>query len=119
MNAEALKTDLDSYCAASGQMVNVEKLSLFFCPNTEVEDKAQMCTILDIMTKALNDKYLGLSANVGIDRSECFHFLIDGIIMKISRWKKLLSPGGKEILLKSISSQSRYIHFYDKYFRPD
>ena len=55
------------------------------------------------MTEALNDKYLGLPANVGMDKSDCFQFLIDRIIMKISGWKeKLLSAGGKEILLKSV-----------------
>lgn len=102
-NAEALRAILDSYCAASGQMVSVEKSSIFFSPNTKVEDKVQVCTILNIMTEALTDKYLGLPANVGMDKSDCFQFLIDRIIMKISGWKeKLLSAGGKEILLKSV-----------------
>ena len=55
------------------------------------------------MTEALNDKYLGLPANVGMDKSDCFQFLIDRIITKISGWKKkLLSSRGKEILLKSV-----------------
>ena len=72
MSAEALKSLLDSYCAASGQMVSVEKSSIFFSPNTKVDDKAQICTILNIMTEALNDKYLGLPANVGMDKSDCF-----------------------------------------------
>ena len=102
-NAEALRAVLYSYCVASGQMVSVKKSSIFFSPNTEVEDKVQICTILNIMTEALNDKYLGLPANVGMDKSDCFQFLIDRIIMKISGWKeKLLSAGGKEILLKSV-----------------
>ena len=103
MNAEALKAVLDAYCAASGQMMSVEKSSIFFSPNTKVEDKAHICTILNIMTEALNDKYLGLPSNVGMDKSDCFQFLIDRIVMKISGWKeKLLSAGGKEILLKSV-----------------
>ena len=80
MGAEALRAVLNSYYAVSGQMVSVEKSSIFFSPNTKVEDKAQICTILNIMTKALNDKYLGLPANVGMDKSDCFQFLIDRIL---------------------------------------
>jgi hypothetical protein len=67
-----------------------------------VENKAQICTILNILTEALNDKYLGLPANVGMDKSGCFLVLIDRI-MKNSGWKeKLLSAGGKEKLLKPV-----------------
>ena len=55
------------------------------------------------MTEALNDKYLGLPANVGLDKTDCFQFLIERIVKKISGWKeKLLSAGGKEILLKAV-----------------
>ena len=64
-NAEALKAVLASYHAASGQMVSVEKSSIFFSPNTKVEDKVQICTILNIMTESLDDKYLGLPAKCG------------------------------------------------------
>ena len=62
-----------------------------------------MCTTLDIMTEALNDKYLGLPENVGVDKTDSFRFLIERIVKKISGWKeKLLSAGGKEILLKAV-----------------
>lgn len=55
------------------------------------------------MTESLNDKYLGLPAMVGADQSDCFRHLIDRVIVRISGWKeKLLSTGGKEILVKSI-----------------
>jgi hypothetical protein len=53
MNAEALKSILDSYFTASGQRVSVEKSSIFSSPNTKVEDKEQICTILNILTEAL------------------------------------------------------------------
>ena len=102
-NAEALKAALDLYCKASGQLVSVEKSSIFFSPNTKVEIRAQLCTTLNIMTEALTDKYLGLLVNVGMDKIDCFQFLIERIIKKISGWKeKLLSTGGKEILLKAV-----------------
>ena len=88
MNVEALKSVLNSYCATSGQMVSVEKSSIFFSPNIKLENKVQICTIMNIMTEALNDKYLGLRANVGMDKNDCFQFLIGRIIMKISGWKE-------------------------------
>ena len=102
-NAMALKSALDLYCAVSGQLVSVEKSSILFSPNTKVEIREQMCTILNIMMEALNDKYLGLPANVSVGKTDCFKFLIERIVKKISGWKeKLLSVGGKEILLKAV-----------------
>ena len=70
----------------------------------EVEVKAKVCEALNIMTESLNDKYLGLPALVGADRSDCFKHLVDRITKRIDGWKeKLLSMGGKEILIKSIT----------------
>lgn len=101
-SAKALKSVLDSYCVASGQLV-VLKILAFSSPNMKVEIREQMCTPLNVMTDALNDKYLGLPANVGLDKTDCFQFLVKRIVKKISGWKeKLLSARGKEILLKAI-----------------
>ena len=51
-----------------------------------------MCEILNITKEMLNDKYLGLSALVGADRSDYFWHLIDIVITRINGWKeKLLS----------------------------
>jgi hypothetical protein len=59
------------------------------------------CTILNILTEAITDKYLGLPPIVGVDRSDCFQHLIDQVISKLIGWKeKILSFGGKEVLLK-------------------
>jgi hypothetical protein len=59
---------------------------------------------LDIMTEAFTDKYLGLPAMVGVDRSDSFQFLVDRVCQRINGWKeKILSSGGKEVLLKAIA----------------
>jgi hypothetical protein len=103
-NAGCLKRILDEYCAASGQLVSVDKSSIFFSPNIRVEEREVICNILNILTEALTDKYLGLPSIVGADHSDCFQFLIDRICKRISGWKeKLLSVGGKEVLLKAIA----------------
>jgi hypothetical protein len=110
INAISLKQVLDSYCANSGQMVSVAKSSIYFSPNTDVNVRVAMCDILHIDTEAISDKYLGLPALVGADRSDCFMHFVERILQRISGWKeKLLSIGGKEILIKAVL-QSIPIH---------
>jgi hypothetical protein len=71
-NAEVLKNLLDRYCSNSGQKISDAKSSIFFSPNTDVDVKVEVCETLNIMTESLTDKYLGLPALVGADRSDCF-----------------------------------------------
>ena len=102
-NAESLKRALDDYCASSGQLISVAKSSIFFSPCTEVTIRAEVCTILEIMTEAISDKYLGLPPLVGVDRTDCFQHLIDRACKMLAGWKeKMLSFGGKEILIKAV-----------------
>jgi hypothetical protein len=104
INATSLQQVLDTYCANSGQLVSVSKSSIFFSPNTNVIARVEICETLHIDTEALSDKYLGLPAIVGADRSDCFLHFVERIIEKINGWKeKLLSIGGKEILLKAVA----------------
>jgi hypothetical protein len=103
-NTTALRNVLDLYCASSGQLVSEAKSSVFFSPNTRVEVREEICSKLNIVTESLSDKYLGLPALLGVDRSDSFQYLIDRIIKRINGWnEKLLSMGGKEILLKAIA----------------
>jgi hypothetical protein len=103
-NATSLRNALDMYCANSGQLVSVAKSSIFFSPNTDVQVRAEVCAHLNILVESLTDKYLGLPSLVGIDRSDCFQHLIERICQRINGWnEKLLSIGGKEILLKAIA----------------
>ena len=75
-NANALKKILDDYCAASGQLISEAKSSIYFSPNTKVEDKVTVCQILNIMTESLSDKYLGLPSMIGMDRTDCFRLFL-------------------------------------------
>jgi hypothetical protein len=86
-NATSLQQVLDTYYANSGQLVSLAKSSIYFSPNTNVLVRAEICETLHIDTEALSDKYLGLQAIVGADRSDCFVHL----------WKELFKGlmGGK------------------------
>jgi hypothetical protein len=102
-NATSLNQVLEQYCACSGQMVSEAKCSIFFCPNVDVQVKAEICEELNIFSEAISDKYLGLPFMVGLDKTESFIYLLERIIERIQGWKdKFLSMGGKEIYLKEI-----------------
>jgi len=96
-NANCLTDILNRYCADSGQKISEAKSSIYFSSNIDVNMKVEVCEILNIMTESLSDKYLGLPAMVGADRSDCFRHLIDRVNSRINGWKeKLLSLGGKK-----------------------
>lgn len=103
-NAACLKSILDLYCVASRQLVSVDKSSKVLCPSNKVNMKAEVCSYLNIITEALNDKYLGPPATLGLDKSDCFKYLIDRLILKLTGWKeKYLSSGGKGVLIKYVA----------------
>jgi hypothetical protein len=84
--------------------VSEAKCSIFFSSNVEVEVKAH-CEELNIMTEAISEKYLGLPAMVGLDRTDSFNYLLERIIARLQGWKeRFLSMGGKEILIFTITS---------------
>jgi hypothetical protein len=60
--------------------VSFAKSSIFFSPNTNVLIRAEICQALHIDTEAISDKYLGLPAIVGADRSDCFLHFVERII---------------------------------------
>ena len=102
-NKECLIDILNRYCVNSRQKVSEAKSSIF-SSSTNVDAKVEVCEALNIMTESLGDKYLGLPAMVGTDQSDCFRHLIDRVNSRINGWKeKLLSLGGKKILIKSIA----------------
>jgi hypothetical protein len=86
-NATSLQQVLDTYCANSGQTVSLAKSSIFFSPNTNALTRAGICEALHITT-AISDKYLGLLALVGADRSDSFEHFIEGIIQRINGCKE-------------------------------
>ena len=82
----------------------MDKSSIFFSPSTDVNMKAEVCSRLEIVTEAFNDKYLGLPTTLGLDKADSFQYLIDWLVLRLNGWKeRCLSSGGKEILIKSVA----------------
>jgi hypothetical protein len=99
-----IKELLNKYCNASGQRINVDKSSVYFSKGCPGEVKEGIKGILEVDRETLNEKYLGMPADVGSSKNGAFKFLRDRVWKKILGWMEiLLSVGGKEILIKSVA----------------
>ncbi|KAK9938568.1 hypothetical protein M0R45_015297 [Rubus argutus] len=104
-NCWVLKLILNEFCLASGQLINHEKSSIYFSPNTPLQMQYLMCELLGITLVDHPGSYLGLPTIWGKSKKEALSYIKDRVIRKIDSWKlKSLSSAGKEIFLKSVAS---------------
>nr|XP_027103245.1 uncharacterized protein LOC113724555 [Coffea arabica] len=102
---EALKIKeiIQQYGQATGQVVNFDKSAMFFARNTPIMIRKEISEVLDNMREAQSGKYLGLPMTIGRAKNQVFGYLKNKIHSKLQDWKhKMLSQGGKEILIKSV-----------------
>ena len=88
----------------SGQQINIEKTTLFFSESVSLEVKNSIKSLLgSLKLKYIYEKYMGLLAVVGKNRQASLNLIKERMWGKLQRLKeKLLSQGGKEVLLKAI-----------------
>ena len=103
-DANQLQDTLDLYENCSGQMINKSKSAVLFSKNTGAEKRSEVCTRLQITKETMNEKYLGLPAQVSKSKTGTFAYIKDRIWKRIQGWKeKFLSWAGKEILIKAVA----------------
>ncbi|XP_071912212.1 uncharacterized protein [Coffea arabica] len=114
--AQKVKEIIQLYGKATGQVVNFDKSAMFFSRNTPMMLRGEISEVLDNMREAHSGKYLGLPMTIGRAKNQVFGYLISNICSKLQGWKqKLLSQGGKEVLIKSvIMAMPSYIMSYFK-----
>jgi len=103
-DAKDLRKILEIYERASGQVINKDKSSIMFSPNTIQQDRSQMRVNLGIQAEAKSERYLGLPVAVGRSRKKAFEYIKKKIWSRIQGWQeKLLSKAGNEILIKAVA----------------
>jgi hypothetical protein len=101
-SAKSLQKVLQLYEACSGQVVNYDKSSVMFSPNTSDVCRQQVFAELNIRVEARTEKYLGLPVYVDRSRTKTFTYLKDKVWKRIQGWKeRMLSKVGKDILIKA------------------
>ncbi|KAL5580419.1 hypothetical protein UlMin_012861 [Ulmus minor] len=101
--ATHLKSCLNSYAKASGQLINFDKSAFSFSPNTRGDDKITICSVFGVNQVQSHELYLGLPTFSMKNKRIQFGYVRDRVIRKLQGWKeRTFSQGGKEVLLKSV-----------------
>ena len=101
---QKLMAILDLYEATSGQKINEDKSSISFSQNTPSDLKAEVLEVMGPMKDSKHYKYLGLPSIICRSKTDVFAEVKERVARKLSGWKeKLLSIGGREILIKAIA----------------
>lgn len=95
---------LEDYGKALGQIINVEKSSIFFGKGCRKKLKKKITVKMNIQARDGFGKYLGIQADFGHSKKTVFESIHRSIENIIDGWvEQFLSPAGKEMLIKSVA----------------
>ncbi|XP_072064316.1 uncharacterized protein [Arachis hypogaea] len=104
-DCESLLKLFRDYEEVSGQVINLDKSSVFFSKNTPLSVRDQLAALLSIPHVGCQNKYLGLPAVVNRSKKETFNFVKDKVLQKLQHWKRaLLLASGREVLIKAVAT---------------
>lgn len=102
LDFQNVKRIFDCYAAASSQLFNFEKSSMFFSSNIQEGHAAAIKNIFQLKVVSSHEMYLGLPSM--IRRSSFFNNVKLKVLGRISNWQhKFFSCGGKEVLIKAVA----------------
>jgi hypothetical protein len=100
--AERVKSVIDTYASATGQLINPSKCSILFSAGCNELIQAQVRGVLNVMKPEFEDKYLGLPTPEGRLTRGKLEVLEAKLVKRLMLWGDL-SQGRKEILIKAVA----------------
>ena len=95
---------INTYGSSSGQQLNVNKSFILFGSKVPPDIKPELKRSLGISKEGGMGVYLGLPKKICGSKKQAFAFIQDRLQNRINLWSgKLLSKGGKEVLIKSVA----------------
>ncbi|XP_010451584.1 PREDICTED: uncharacterized protein LOC104733725 [Camelina sativa] len=95
---------IGNYGKASGQEVNLTKSSIMFGKKVPPEIRAQLKSVIGISQEGGMGSYLGIPENLQGSKTKVFSYVKDRLDDRVNGWSaKLLSKGGKEVMIKSVA----------------
>ncbi|XP_074287998.1 uncharacterized protein LOC141613158 [Silene latifolia] len=106
-----LKVILDSFCCASGQIMNENKSGIIFSLSTTMRSVQEGLSVLHILQNRGIGRYLGIETDFGSSKKTIFNALIETVKQRISSWNGIfLSSAGRLTLISSVlSALSNYV----------
>ncbi|KAL0434838.1 UNVERIFIED_CONTAM: hypothetical protein Sradi_0191700 [Sesamum radiatum] len=99
----SIRDILHYYGQASRQRINFDKSSILFSRNCPWEKQDELARVLGVRVDISPTRYLGLPSLVGRNKRDIFSGVHERVWQLVGGLKeKLLSQGGKDILIKSI-----------------
>ena len=99
-----LKTIFDRYTTTSGQLINLDKSSMFFSGSTKADRVVVIKEIFHLNVVSRHEKYIGIPFMIRRNKRNFFNDIKLRVISKVSSWQhKHFSKGGKEVLIKAIA----------------
>lgn len=100
--AERIRTILEDFCKAYGQLVNFHKSSIVFAKGTDSSTKDQVVGSLHIPVKETRGKYLGCNLFKGRVNKNTFQEIVDKSHKKLDSWKaNCLSKAGRAVMIQT------------------
>ncbi|KAK4268485.1 hypothetical protein QN277_025138 [Acacia crassicarpa] len=102
-NCVTLFNILSQFCAVSGQVINLDKSSIFFTPNTPDDVMNVVGGILGIAATEDPGKYLGIPSIWGKTKHQALAYIRERVARKIQGWgHSSLSYAGREVMIKAV-----------------
>ncbi|XP_022867657.1 uncharacterized protein LOC111387334 [Olea europaea var. sylvestris] len=119
---KALMDTFQLYEKWTGQVINKEKLAIFFAKHCGTIHKQEVLRLSSFREGSFPIIYLGVPVVVGRLTAHHLHFLVEKVQKKIASWKmQLLSQGGRLVLLRhgEFNERTRKKWFsWEKIFKP-
>ena len=104
LNCQQLGTIFNEYCTAFGQLINIDKSSIYFTSNTPRQMALLMCELLSFTEVMKPSIYLGIPSIWGRSKKGVLSYIKERVSRKVEGWKQCtLSMAWNETMIKFVA----------------